>query len=239
MLRTLPGLLLLSSGCTLVDPLEGYAGGRPTGTASYEARCAAAGVIRCYGFDSGGDLERYYVAPASGSPADIDTAVKTSGAGSLRFRFPANPTSGNLGGLFGINFDDDWDVSAVEGESVYVQWRERFGAAVVDGDWVRQRLAACLFDARRRDWGSDSDSPCTYSMTRNSSPPSATTSSIGTTLGWMMRDERRASSTNIATKSACLANCGCRRLIATVREKPTGPRKRPRYTVAMPPDASS
>ena len=33
------------------------------------------------------------------------------------------------------------------------------------------------------------------------------------------------------------ANCGCSRLIATVREKPTGPTRRPKWTVAIPPAA--
>ena len=42
-----------------------------------------------------------------------------------------------------------------------------------------------------------SDSPCTYSMTRKSSPSVATTSSVGTTLGWRMRAASRASSRNI------------------------------------------
>ena len=84
-----------------------------------------------------------------------------------------------------------------------------------------------------------SDSPCTYSMTRKSSPSVATTSSVGTTLGWRMRAASRASSRNIDTKSGSLANCGWSRLIATVRAKPAGPMSRPRCTVAMPPEAIS
>ncbi len=85
----------------------------------------------------------------------------------------------------------------------------------------------------------ESDSPCTYSMTRKSSPSLATTSSVGTTLGCRMRAARRASSRNMATNSGSSANCGCRRLMATVREKPTGPSSRPKWTVAIPPDAIS
>ena len=61
----------------------------------------------------------------------------------------------------------------------------------------------------------------------------------GTTFGWRMRAASRASSRNIATNSGSLANCGWSRLIATVREKPTGPSRRPRCTVAMPPAAIS
>jgi len=43
--------------------------------------------------------------------------MKTSGAGALHFRVPPNPASGELNGLFGINFADDW----IE-ELVIEQW---------------------------------------------------------------------------------------------------------------------
>jgi hypothetical protein len=72
-----------------------------------------------------------------------------------------------------------------------------------------------------------SDWPCTYSITRKSSPASEITSSVCTTFGWTSRDAIRASSMNIAQSSGCFANCGCRRLMATVREKPAGPFSRP------------
>ena len=54
---------------------------------------------------------------------------------------------------------------------------------------------------------------------------------------WRMRAARRASSTNTETNSGSFANWAWSRLIATVREKPTGPSRRPRCTVAIPPDA--
>ena len=85
----------------------------------------------------------------------------------------------------------------------------------------------------------ESDSPCTYSITRKSSPSVATTSSVGTTFGCRMRAASLASSRNIETNSGSFACCGWRRLMATVRAKPACPRCRPRYTVAIPPEAIS
>ena len=65
----------------------------------------------------------------------------------------------------------------------------------------------------------------------------ATTSSVCTAFGCWMRAASRASSRNMDMKSGSFANCGCRHLMATVRENPTGPRSRPKWTVAMPPAA--
>ena len=84
-----------------------------------------------------------------------------------------------------------------------------------------------------------SESPRTNSITMKSSPCSATTSSVGTTFGCCTRAASQASSRNIVTNSGSFAYCGCSFLIATVREKPTGPESRPKCTVAMPPEAIS
>ena len=91
-------------------------------------------------------------------------------------------------------------------------------SAATDARRRRSPCAGALARSRRA-----SDSPCTYSMTRNSSPSVATTSSVGTTLGCRIRAASRASSRNIETNSGSLASCGCRRLMATVRENPAGP----------------
>ena len=84
-------------------------------------------------------------------------------------------------------------------------------------------IGALVLRGGRAQQRRESDSPCTYSMTRSTVPLSATTSSVGTTLGWRMRAARRASSRNIETNSGSLANCGCSRLMATARAKPRGP----------------
>ncbi len=70
-------------------------------------------------------------------------------------------------------------------------------------------------------------------------PPSATMSSVGTTFGWRRRAVSRASSTNIDANVGSFAYCGCIDLIATSRETPIEPTIFARYTVAMPPEASS
>ena len=100
----------------------------------------------------------------------------------------------------------------------------------------RRDALCCCRDAFRKKLR---DSPCTYSITKTSSSPLSTTSSVGTTLGWRMRAARRASSMNIALNSGSLSKWGCRHLTATTRENPTGPARRAKCTVAMPPDAIS
>ena len=93
--------------------------------------------------------------------------------------------------------------------------------------------------ARKVRWIPETDSPWTYSMTRKSSAPSTTTSSVDTMLGCRIRDASRASSRNIETNSGSLESCGCRRLIATVRANVPEPLSVPRWTVAIPPAAIS
>ena len=67
-----------------------------------------------------------------------------------------------------------------------------------------------------------SDSPGTYSITTNSSPSVATTSSVETTFGWRIRAASRASSRNMATNSGSFARGGCSRLMATVLREAHG-----------------
>ena len=86
----------------------------------------------------------------------------------------------------------------------------------------------------------ESDSPCTYSMTRKSSPLGRDDverrHDVRVPDARGERAPRRGTSRR--TRGRC-ANCGCSRLIATVREKPTAPSRRPKCTVAIPPEAIS
>ncbi len=84
-----------------------------------------------------------------------------------------------------------------------------------------------------------SDSPVTYSMTRYIPSSLSPMSIVDTTLGCRMRAASRASSRNMARNSGSSARCRCMHLIATMREKPPWPARRPKYTVAMPPEAIS
>ncbi len=72
-------------------------------------------------------------------------------------------------------------------------------------------------------------------MTWNSSPFSLTTSRVATTFTCWTRAAMRASSKNMVTNSGSFVRCECIRLMATVREKPTGPSNLPTWTVAIPP----
>jgi hypothetical protein len=120
------GLLLMGStvvGCSALSA----PGAVERAALSFESRCASPAVVRCFGFDSQNETDRY-VHPPWGEKvklAVVDTTVKASGAGSLRFEVP--PYSGDdSSGSFKLNFHDDLSVQFGEGEEFYVQWRQRF-----------------------------------------------------------------------------------------------------------------
>jgi hypothetical protein len=117
---------------------SGGAGGvGPPG--DFTTRCAAPGVVRCVGFDANADI-----AGQSGDPTgittgaaapEIDTTVTASGAGSLKFRVPANSPA-DTSGSYWANFSDDLSVQFDSGEEFFVQWRQRFGAEFLTTDYA-------------------------------------------------------------------------------------------------------
>jgi len=145
--------------------------GATTADQDFAARCAAAGVVRCWGFDSQADF-----APDSKGPkvfasnngtgpiqASLDTTVKVSGASSLKFSLPSNAGT-DWGGSWHSNFADDFSVQFGEGETFYVQYRARF-----DPGLLRQFKTV---DGSPRGWktsilgeGSQANQPETYSCT--------------------------------------------------------------------------
>jgi hypothetical protein len=134
-------------------------------------RCAAPGVVRCWGFDSAADL-----APDSRGPkvfasnngqgpvqASLDTTQKASGASSLKFNLPSNSGS-DWGGSWHSNFKDDFSVQFGQGETFFIQYRARF-----DPGLLRQFRT---IDGSPRGWkthilgeGSQAGMPETYSCT--------------------------------------------------------------------------
>jgi len=95
--------------------------------ASFEARCHAPEVVRCIGFDSQAEVDRYLYPPwgTTQKRGAVAIDVKASGDGALRFEVPSlsgSDTSGN----FSLNFADDLSTQFGEGEEFYVQWRQRF-----------------------------------------------------------------------------------------------------------------
>lgn len=102
----------------------------------FATRCAAAGVTACVGMEpSNLVLNNTIFTGASGSTPTLDTAVKTSGTGSLRLRWPAgtNTADGAGAGLWGMgaNFGQN--------STFYVQYRFRVNAAMLSnvgsGPW--------------------------------------------------------------------------------------------------------
>jgi hypothetical protein len=96
---------------------------------SFEIACNKPGVLKCVGFDSKADLEGTYgdnsgIMPGDSSP-QIDSTVKASGAGSLKFTIPAKSGANSSGSYF-TNFSRDLSAQFGENSEFYVQWRQRF-----------------------------------------------------------------------------------------------------------------
>ena len=110
---------------------------KPSEPTSFAERCAAPGVVRCEGFDDPAFVDRHTYPPwgMDEKRAVVDTVVRASGAGSLRFEIPSN-TGADTSGSFWINFADDLSVQFGEGDEFFVQWRQRFSP-----DFVRTRFS--------------------------------------------------------------------------------------------------
>lgn len=118
----------------------------PGGGQSFALRCAAPGVVKCVGFDdpadfnigNGGTSGAYGlnsgIFPPYGtsdySRAVQDTALKASGAGSLKFTIPPNSPSDSSGSYF-TNFSSDLSVQFGENQDIYIQWRQRFSPEMI------------------------------------------------------------------------------------------------------------
>jgi hypothetical protein len=116
--------------------------------ADFAARCAAPGVIRCYGFDNAADADQYIRKSWSVSVkyGTIVSDVKASGAGSLRFLIPSQSGSGDSGS-FSMNFSQDLSAQFGEGDEFYIQWRQRFSPELLSthftgGDGWKQVIIA-------------------------------------------------------------------------------------------------
>src|SRR6266851_5535241 len=105
------------------------------GDVDFAARCDGPGVVKCVGFDSRRDIagiwgDRSGILPGK-SPPVIDTAVKASGDGSLKFTVPMN-SSANSSASYFTNFSNDLSIQFDSGQEFYVQWRQRFSPEFVD-----------------------------------------------------------------------------------------------------------
>ncbi|HKU15965.1 MAG TPA: hypothetical protein VJQ52_16340 [Steroidobacteraceae bacterium] len=99
--------------------------------ADFATRCAAPGVVRCYGFEDAADLERRTLPRSDGiKRIALDTSQKASGNSSMKFTIPGL-TGADTSGSFFINFADDFSARFGEGQDLYVQWRQRFSTEML------------------------------------------------------------------------------------------------------------
>ncbi|MCU7918541.1 MAG: hypothetical protein KZQ95_09315 [Candidatus Thiodiazotropha sp. (ex Epidulcina cf. delphinae)] len=100
--------------------------------ASFAERCAGSGVVICEGFDSEQIITNYATLSDDGNiRAFLDTAVKASGGGSLRFDIPPY-TGPSSSGSWTLPLGTDHGFTVGEGDTVYIQFRQRFNRAVVE-----------------------------------------------------------------------------------------------------------
>jgi len=121
----------------------------PAGSGSdFTARCAAAGVLRCFSFDTDTDfafgsggaeggrgLNYGYLPPSSNgdfTKITRDTATKTSGASSLRLNIPGSGGADVAGAWF-ANFSADLSQQLQPGQDIWIQVRYR-----VDSNFLNQ-----------------------------------------------------------------------------------------------------
>ena len=120
------------------------------GGSDFTSRCAAAGVLRCFSFDtdtdfafgSGGKeggrgLNFGYIPP--GSNGDFtkitrDTTIKTSGASSLRLNIPGSGGPDVAGAWF-ANFSSDLSQQLQPGQDIWIQVRYRVDANFLNQDY--------------------------------------------------------------------------------------------------------
>ncbi len=123
--------------------------------ADFAARCNAPSVTKCVGFDTMGtygnaDVVRMDVDRKNGNlrarsdgqyRGAIDTAVKKSGVGSLRFQLDAGYAAANIAGEYIPNTNDGLGARFGENSTFYVQYAVRFSPEMVsnlaywDSDW--------------------------------------------------------------------------------------------------------
>lgn len=136
----------LSSPASVTTPASPR---RPSGDdpeADFQARCQAPGVVRCVGFDNTtSDIVQNVNLWPDGDGVfrgGLDTTIKASGAGSLRFELPSNGGA-NIAGQWSqlVPPYDGLGAHFGEGSTFYVQFRQRFSSemlantAIWDSRW--------------------------------------------------------------------------------------------------------
>ncbi len=96
----------------------------------FQARCGASGVTLCVGFDDASTAVPNATLFKAGDGrflGSIDTSVKASGGGSLRFEIPSNSGQNSSGYWLG-----DLGASFGQNSHFYVQWRQRLSRTLLE-----------------------------------------------------------------------------------------------------------
>ena len=125
-------LLLAGSG----QYTSGLVGDRES---DFETRCKAEGVVRCIGFDAPEEIAGGYgansgILPGMTTPI-IDSTVKASGRGSLKFTVPPF-SSANTSGSYFTNFSSDLSQTFGQNSEFYIQWRQRFSSEFLKTEYL-------------------------------------------------------------------------------------------------------
>src|SRR4029450_10090003 len=108
----------------------------PAPAPAFHPRKNAPRLIRWFDFDAATQLGGGYGAnfgtfPGTSAAPVIDTTVKASGAGSLRFDVPSLSGS-SAAGSWWANFSPNLATQFGENSEFYIQWRQRFNQAFID-----------------------------------------------------------------------------------------------------------
>jgi hypothetical protein len=106
----------------------------------FQARCAAAGVVKCVGFDNTtSDVSRgtnVYPDGQGTYRVALDTSVKASGGGSMRFDLPPPPHAGqNIAGSWSPSDNNGLGRLFGQNSTFYVQFRQRFSPEMLSQTW--------------------------------------------------------------------------------------------------------
>lgn len=103
-----------------------------TGMSDFEARCHAAGVVKCVGFDSEDEIGPFVSKDSNGIVrAALDNNIKASGQGSLRFEIPSHSGQNSSGA-----WTSSLGASFGQGQAFYVQYRQRFSTDLLKSKYA-------------------------------------------------------------------------------------------------------
>ena len=117
----------------------------------FATRCAQPGVVKCVGFDSAAELSTGSggtngaygfpsgIMPPSGTSdytrATIDTSIKASGNGALKFTVPSLSGSDSSGTYF-TNFSPNLSTQFGANQEFFIQWRQRFSPEFIANQYA-------------------------------------------------------------------------------------------------------